>query len=125
MGDTAIIREIRREAILRTSEGPQGPRGTDGTDGLGIELKGAYSSLADLRAAVPTGAVGDTYAVQGDLYTWGPDVFDWVNAGTFRGPPGAPGQIRFTGHGAPGTIIGAEPGDTYLDLDTGDLYKLT
>lgn len=48
--------------------------------------------------------------------------------GTTPGPPGPPGkdgQIRFTGHGPPGTIVGAEPGDTYMDLLTGDLYKLT
>lgn len=41
------------------------------------------------------------------------------------GPPGKDGQIRFTGNGPPGTIVGAEPGDTYMDLDTGDIYKLT
>ena len=41
------------------------------------------------------------------------------------GPPGKDGQIRFTGHGPPGTIVGAEPGDTYMDLSTGDIYKLT
>lgn len=41
------------------------------------------------------------------------------------GPPGKDGQIRFTGHGPPGTIVGAEPGDTYMDLNTGDIYKLT
>lgn len=40
------------------------------------------------------------------------------------GPPGKDGQIRFTGHGPPGVIIGAEPDDTYMDLDTGDIYKL-
>ena len=44
------------------------------------------------------------------------------------GPPGAPGkdgQIRFTGRGAPpAVVVGAEPGDTYLDLDTGNIFKL-
>lgn len=47
--------------------------------------------------------------------------------GTTPGPPGPAGkdgQIRFTGHGPPGTIVGAEPGDTYMDLTTGDIYKL-
>lgn len=41
------------------------------------------------------------------------------------GPPGKDGQIRFTGNGPPGTIVGAEPGDTYMDLLTGDIFKLT
>ena len=41
------------------------------------------------------------------------------------GAPGRDGQIRFSGHGPPGVIIGASPDDTYVDLDTGDIYKLT
>lgn len=41
------------------------------------------------------------------------------------GPPGKDGQIRFTGNGPPGTIVGAEPGDTYMDIISGDIYKLT
>ncbi|CAM5594035.1 hypothetical protein [Rhodanobacter lindaniclasticus] len=68
---------------------------------------------------------GDAYAVGGDLYVWDVDTSAWANAGTFRGPDGAPGQIRFTGIGAPGTIVGASPGDTYLDTITGTIYQLT
>lgn len=30
----------------------------------------------------------------------------------------------WTGHGAPGTIVGAQVGDEYLDVDTGTLYHL-
>lgn len=38
---------------------------------------------------------------------------------------GTPGQPRWTGEGPPpATIIGASPGDTYLDTLTGDLYRL-
>ncbi len=41
------------------------------------------------------------------------------------GPAGRDGQIRFTGIGAPpAVIVGANPGDTYCDLATGDVYKL-
>ena len=40
------------------------------------------------------------------------------------GPAGKDGQIRYTGVGPPGTIVGANPGDTYMDLSTGDVYKL-
>lgn len=44
------------------------------------------------------------------------------------GPPGPPGAAggghRFFGHGAPGVIVGAAPGDEYVDTDTGDLYVL-
>lgn len=42
-----------------------------------------------------------------------------------QGPAGADGQIRFTGTGPPGVIIGAQPNDTYLDVSTGVIYKLT
>lgn len=57
--------------------------------------------------------------------------FNWVDAAAGNqgepgppGPKGKDGQIRFTGHGSPGTIIGASPDDTYLDLDSGNIYKL-
>ena len=65
--------------------------------------------------------------IAGELHIWGGAA--WTNAGPIQGPPGPPGhpgQIRVTGNGAPpAVIVGAEPGDTYLDLDTGDIYKLT
>lgn len=42
------------------------------------------------------------------------------------GPAGRPGQPRFVGSGPPpDALIGAEPGDQYLDQRTGDLYTLT
>lgn len=44
-----------------------------------------------------------------------------------EGPQGRPGEIVdwFTGHGPPGLIIGAGPGDMYIDEDTGTLYQLS
>ena len=48
-----------------------------------------------------------------------------VDIGDLRGADGKDGQIRFTGHGVPGTIVGANPLDTYMDLDTGNIYQLT
>lgn len=42
-----------------------------------------------------------------------------------QGPTGSPGQPRWAGEGPPGTIIGAQPGDAYLDTLTGNLYQLT
>lgn len=47
-----------------------------------------------------------------------------------QGPPGPvglgpSGQPRFTGEGPPGVVIGANPGDEYLDNLTGTLYRLT
>lgn len=43
-----------------------------------------------------------------------------------KGDRGDDGQIRFTGTGPPPlVIVGSRPGDTYLDVLTGDIYKLT
>ena len=97
--------------------------GPPGAPGAGLRITGVLPSAADLP---PTGALGDAYLIAGDLYVW--DAA-WVNAGPIQGPPGPPGhpgQIRYTGLGPPpAVIVGAEPGDTYLDLNTGDIYKLT
>lgn len=41
------------------------------------------------------------------------------------GPSGADGQPRFTGEGPPpDVIVGARPGDAYLDTTTGGIYRL-
>lgn len=55
-----------------------------------------------------------------------------VNAGPpgppgVDGAPGLPGANagrRWYGEGLPGTVVGAAPGDEYLDTLTGDLYIL-
>lgn len=39
---------------------------------------------------------------------------------------GRDGQVRYTGTGPPpAVIVGSRPGDTYMDLASGDVYKLT
>lgn len=41
------------------------------------------------------------------------------------GPTGAPGQPRYVGAGPPPvTVIGAQPGDRWLDETTGTIYRL-
>jgi hypothetical protein len=42
------------------------------------------------------------------------------------GYPGRDGIYWFTGHGQPDmqAIVGSHPGDYYMDLDTGEVYKL-
>ena len=56
---------------------------------------------------------------------WSALAYFASGGGGSPGPAGKDGQIRFTGHGAPGVIVGASPNDTYMDLDTGDIYKLS
>lgn len=44
----------------------------------------------------------------------------------FGAATGAPGQPRYAGQGPPpALIVGASPNDVYLDITTGDLYRLT
>ena len=125
MTHTVVVHapEVRTSVVVRGVPGPAGPDGPPGTPGAGLHITGVLPSAANLP---PTGALGDAYLIAGELHVW--DAA-WVNAGPIQGPPGPPGhpgQIRYTGLGPPpAVIVGAEPGDTYLDLDTGNVFKLT
>lgn len=63
--------------------GDQGPKGEKGDDGTGITILGSYNTVAELRAAHPTGTLGDAYIVGSDLYVW--DGSDWHNVGQIKG----------------------------------------
>lgn len=63
--------------------------GTDGKDGTGVTILGSYDSEEDLKEAHPTGSIGDSYIVAGDLYVW--NGSDWQNVGNIQGPHGNPG----------------------------------
>ena len=123
--DELVLHEVVEEVdVLAVCEqGPPGIPGPTGTPGAGLQILGALNSPAELPTPAGT---GDAYLIGGDLWVYANSA--WTNAGPVQGPPGErgkDGQIRFTGHGAPPTVIvGSEPGDTYLDLDTGDIYKL-
>jgi hypothetical protein len=108
------------EAIVVVSQtGPQGPPGAKGDPGSGIVIKGHYDTLDDLKAAHPTGAVGDAYAVGpvggvNELYVW--SGTDWKDSGPVsqpgpagpQGPAGEPGPKGDPGDpGAPG-----DPGES-------------
>lgn len=117
--------EVERQSVVvleACEQGPPGPPGPEGAPGTSVVPVGAVDSAADL----PVGADPGTAYVVGGTHIWIHSTNDgWVNAGPV-GVPGKDGQIRFTGRGEPPVVIvGATPGDTYLDLDTGDIYKLT
>lgn len=67
-----------------------GTNGRNGQDGTSVTILGSYDTLAELRAAHPTGGTGDAYIVDGDLYVW--DGSAWQNVGQIQGPPGQDGQ---------------------------------
>lgn len=70
------------------------------------------AQIPNLNASLLEGRPASDFATQAD-----------INA-ILPGLKGKDGQIRYTGSGPPGTIIGASPDDTYLDLDSGNIYKL-
>lgn len=117
------LETTEQELLELAAQGPPGPPGGQGAPGAGLMILGALASSAELPAIADAGAA---YLIAGDLWVF--DGMAWANGGPVQGPTGEKGkdgQIRFTGHGAPPTVIvGASPGDTYMDLDTGDIYKL-
>lgn len=129
MSDCTVIETPSPYVTVVASEGSKvrltmlGLPGPAGAPGAGLNLLGARDTPADLPASAN---VGDAWLVAGDVWVF--DGSSWRNGGSLRGPAGADGrdgQIRFTGQGTPPTVIvGAQPGDTYLDLDTGDVYTL-
>lgn len=125
-----LEREVpTHEMLLFSEQGPPGPPGPHGAAGApgpqgesghGITFLGELASTADLPAA---GDAGDAFAIAGRIFLL-TAAGDWVDAGPV-GAPGKDGQIRFTGAGAPpALIVGASPGDTYLDTETGHIYTL-
>lgn len=63
--------------------------GTYGKDGTSVTILGSYNTLAELEAAHPTGSIGDSYMVSGDLYVWNGSA--WENVGQIQGPKGDKG----------------------------------
>jgi hypothetical protein len=52
-------------------QGPVGPAGKDGKDGTSVTVKGSYDTLAQLKAAHPSGnTLGDAYVIGLDLYVF-------------------------------------------------------
>ena len=58
-----------------------------GTDGTSVTILGSYDTFAQLQQAHPTGSLGDSYIVAGDLYVWTGSA--WENVGQIQGPAGA------------------------------------
>jgi hypothetical protein len=63
--------------------------GPQGDPGPAVTILGSYNTLVDLQTAHPTGNVGDSYLVSGDLYAWFSS--QWNNVGTIQGPQGVAG----------------------------------
>lgn len=63
----------------------------NGADGTSVNILGSYNTLEELKAAHPTGNIGDAYIVQGNMYVWCIEDNDWQNVGNIQGPIGPAG----------------------------------
>lgn len=65
-----------------------GYRGPKGDNGTSITIKGQFSST-DSLSLVSSKTIGDSYSIEGDLWTW--TGSSWVNVGRVRGDTGPEG----------------------------------
>jgi hypothetical protein len=80
-------------------QGVQGAQGAKGDAGTSVTIKGSYASLAALQAAKPTGELGDSYLVAGELYVW--NGSSWEDVGLIQGPKGDTGATGAAGAQGP------------------------
>ena len=73
----------------------QGEKGDAGKDGTGVTILGSYDTEEALKEAHPTGAPGDAYMVNGDLFVWADST--WKNVGRIQGPQGPQGEQGIQG----------------------------
>lgn len=85
------IRDRLHEAGVYPVRGMIGPTGPKGDKGDGIQILGSYNTYEELIKNHPTGKPGDSYLINGDLYTWN-EKNTWTNAGTIIGPTGPKGE---------------------------------
>lgn len=93
----------------RGEQGEQGIQGEKGDTGTGLDIKGTYKTLAELRQGVTDPKQGDLYNVglsaPYTIYMWDTTVppGDWVSQGQLQGPQGEQGIQGIPGpQGKPG-----------------------
>lgn len=83
--DVTLYTWVKFQAI----DGKDGTPGAPGKDGTSVTILGSFDTVEELEAAHPTGDVGDSYIVAGDLYVWTPtgeQTGVWTNVGQIQGP---------------------------------------
>lgn len=102
--------------------GPQGKDGPQGTPGALMPIKGVYETMALLRTAHPTGALGDAYMIISadrtvrNLAIWSPENNDWVDTG----PAGVKGDKGDKGDKGEDSTVQGPVGSQWLTLATQD-----
>jgi hypothetical protein len=100
-------------ALYRQGEGPPGPPGPAGPAG----------PQGPVGSGFPTGGTYGQVLVKLSAADYD---FAWADP-TGTSQPGPPGDQMWQGHGPPdpAALPNANPGDDYLDVDTGDIYELS
>ena len=118
----------------RGERGPQGftgPIGPTGERGGSVTIKGEFSSEEQLRLVITKPEEGDGYLINGNLYVWVPNINDWKNLGSIKGPQGDKGDMGPQGDPGPRGFQGAtgptgptgpkgDPGKDGVKGDTGE-----
>jgi hypothetical protein len=83
--------------------------GSTGPQGISLTMKGEMPSVVNLPVS---GNYGDSYIVQGVIYTWNGSV--WVNGGSIKGPTGPQGDMGSQGDKGDDKIFVGSSGDTQI-----------
>lgn len=83
---------LKGEKGDKGDQGEKGDKGDQGPQGTSIIIKGSFSSEEALQQI--TGALGDAYLVDGDLFVW--NGLTWENVGSIKGDKGDQGDSYFT-----------------------------
>ena len=101
---------------------PRGPAGPPGPNGINIKMMGSSSSEQDFYNKHPTGFPGETWLVEGRLYTWDDDNKVWLDMGSLIGPQGEAatitiGTVTTIGMGSEATVTNSGTvNDAVLDF---------
>lgn len=107
----SIVADDLEQGLLDGITGPPGP--------VGMVWRGAWESAAEYSASDVVSHDGSSYictAAHTDQQP--PNGLYWDSLAER-------GATWWEGHGTPTVVVGASPGDYYLDLDSGLVYKLT
>lgn len=69
-----------------------GPTGPTGPRGNNTSISGSYNTYEELIRNHPKGEDGESYLVDGELYTWNKEKNAWEDMGRLQGPTGPKGE---------------------------------
>ena len=90
-----------------------------------IQILDAHDTYEDFIAEHPTGNPGDAHLVGDHIYSWNPELQQWVDAGHIVGPAGPEGLMGPTGPQGPKGDTGAIGASGTSGLETWTRYSPT